>query len=297
MPVPTGCPYRSRHVRHLNSPNAEDHQREPEEGRRCPGEAEVLPGDQRVPYGGLPEMGEEMTDEERSLLQAVLVNPFDDLPRLVMADYYDEHGKPDIASFIREQISDPERAIASSEELTMILEHFQPPNLIISSVTMRRGFPDEIHCTIESFMGGGPSPTERTYCISCAGRGEIARMPVQRFVYSQSRDSTVRKLPLPAHDKCEDCDGVGYVPTVREGIAKEIGRRWPITKIVLTDVHPVRSSSRSRRWRFVDRGLARKLVYPGPFSTRQSALSELQRGAVRYMRKLANLPELIHAVS
>jgi len=44
---------------------------------------------------------EPMTDTERSLLDAVLENPDDDLPRLVYADYLDEHGDPKRAEFIR----------------------------------------------------------------------------------------------------------------------------------------------------------------------------------------------------
>jgi uncharacterized protein (TIGR02996 family) len=39
------------------------------------------------------------------LLQAVLDNPSDDAPRLVMADYLDEHGSPLRAEFIRTQIA------------------------------------------------------------------------------------------------------------------------------------------------------------------------------------------------
>jgi uncharacterized protein (TIGR02996 family) len=45
-----------------------------------------------------------MTETERSLLDAVLENPDDDLPRLVYADYLDENGDPKRAEFIRAQI-------------------------------------------------------------------------------------------------------------------------------------------------------------------------------------------------
>jgi uncharacterized protein (TIGR02996 family) len=46
-----------------------------------------------------------MTETERSLLDAVLENPDDDLPRLVYADWLDENGDPKRAEFIRAQIA------------------------------------------------------------------------------------------------------------------------------------------------------------------------------------------------
>jgi uncharacterized protein (TIGR02996 family) len=39
-----------------------------------------------------------------ALLRAVVANPDDDAPRLVYADWLDEHGDPDRAEFIRIQI-------------------------------------------------------------------------------------------------------------------------------------------------------------------------------------------------
>src|SRR4051812_46063634 len=44
-----------------------------------------------------------MTDGE-ALLRAVLMNPSDDDPRLVYADFLDEHGDPPRAEFIRVQV-------------------------------------------------------------------------------------------------------------------------------------------------------------------------------------------------
>lgn len=44
-----------------------------------------------------------MTDHE-SLYAAVLDRPEDDTPRLVLADYLDDHGEPERAAFIRVQV-------------------------------------------------------------------------------------------------------------------------------------------------------------------------------------------------
>jgi uncharacterized protein (TIGR02996 family) len=43
------------------------------------------------------------TTECDALVQSVLANPTDDLPRLVLADWLDEHGQPERAEFIRVQ--------------------------------------------------------------------------------------------------------------------------------------------------------------------------------------------------
>ena len=43
--------------------------------------------------------------ERDSLSAAVLADPADDLPRLVFADWCDDHGDPDRAEFIRLQVS------------------------------------------------------------------------------------------------------------------------------------------------------------------------------------------------
>src|SRR5687768_1094845 len=44
-----------------------------------------------------------MSDRD-ALLRAIIDNPDDDAPRLVYADWLDEHGDPDLAEFIRLQI-------------------------------------------------------------------------------------------------------------------------------------------------------------------------------------------------
>ena len=50
--------------------------------------------------------------EREALLQAVYANPADDLPRMVLADWLDEHGEPERAELIRVQCElsrDPDR--------------------------------------------------------------------------------------------------------------------------------------------------------------------------------------------
>lgn len=45
-------------------------------------------------------------NERDALLRHVLAHPDDDAPRLVMADWFDEHGEADRAAFIRLQIAE-----------------------------------------------------------------------------------------------------------------------------------------------------------------------------------------------
>jgi uncharacterized protein (TIGR02996 family) len=44
-----------------------------------------------------------MDDVERALLAAIIAEPEDDTPRLVYADWLDEHARPERAEFIRVQ--------------------------------------------------------------------------------------------------------------------------------------------------------------------------------------------------
>lgn len=44
-----------------------------------------------------------MNDDESALVRAVCADPTNDLPRLVLADWWDEHGQPDRAEFVRVQ--------------------------------------------------------------------------------------------------------------------------------------------------------------------------------------------------
>jgi uncharacterized protein (TIGR02996 family) len=44
-----------------------------------------------------------MATTEQALLAAIWADPHDDTPRLVYADWLDEHGQPDRAEFVRVQ--------------------------------------------------------------------------------------------------------------------------------------------------------------------------------------------------
>lgn len=70
-----------------------------------------------------------MSDEERALLAAVAAAPDDDVPRLVYADWLDEHDRPERAEFIRLQVAwhqaltDPTRFHTRNRTYNLIHDH------------------------------------------------------------------------------------------------------------------------------------------------------------------------------
>lgn len=142
------------------------------------------------------------------LLKAVVASPDDDLPRLVAADWLDEHGEPERAEFIRVQI---ERAKADRPELewrekalwnnpfygplwaqeacpTIATLGFSSPTgdtlrdlwLVGSErVTFRRGFPYRVSCTADEWLrhGSGIVPRQpvRELALSICHELETAR--------------------------------------------------------------------------------------------------------------------------
>jgi uncharacterized protein (TIGR02996 family) len=54
-----------------------------------------------------PRSGAGDAAERQGLMRGVLEQPDEDAPRLVLADWYEEHGEPDRAEFIRLQCRRP----------------------------------------------------------------------------------------------------------------------------------------------------------------------------------------------
>jgi uncharacterized protein (TIGR02996 family) len=104
------------------------------------------------------------------LLFPILAAPYDDLPRLVAADWLDEHGQTEWAEFIRTQIAE---AGKDNYELLYWLAYKFFPNangfyanagkntLKVSyadqlpvEYVFRRGFVDEVRCSLLDWVGG-----------------------------------------------------------------------------------------------------------------------------------------------
>ena len=110
-----------------------------------------------------------MTRDE-AFLRAILDDPEDDTPRLVYADWLEEHGQPERAEFIRTQITlaglpprDPRRPPLEKRERALLRKHgaqwFPPlptaPWQLGANPTVARGFPDSYGCGVHALLQDG----------------------------------------------------------------------------------------------------------------------------------------------
>ncbi len=129
------------------------------------------------------------SSEERGLLAAVVADPGADLPRLVYADWLDEHDSPERAELIRVQCElarrpdRPAELLAREAELVAVGELWRVPGL--SGVQhCRRGFADGIDTSADALLALPPGRLEfvpvRWLRLRVADKRieEVARLPV-----------------------------------------------------------------------------------------------------------------------
>ena len=85
-----------------------------------------------------------MTDTGDALLRAICLNPDDDAPRLIYADWLEENGSESEAEQIRYFVSRPQLTTT-----TFLVIRYVEGTLVSH---FRRGFVDELHCTLAEFM-------------------------------------------------------------------------------------------------------------------------------------------------
>src|SRR5262245_42389792 len=130
--------------------------------------------------------------EREALWAAVCESPDDDAPRLVFADWLDDHGRTEWATFIRAQVGaarlpsyDPEHvrlraaewAVRWSEDLKEEAVRGLPPGF---HWEFRRGFPGLVHATVDDFLEHAPAlfnaaPVEHLH-LSRPSPDDIARL-------------------------------------------------------------------------------------------------------------------------
>lgn len=182
------------------------------------------------------------------LYAQILADPFDDSPRLVYADWFDEHGEPERAEYIRlaielsripveqcDRISSGclvvgigQNAIAAghgfrcrgyaiSERMEVLFKQFDWDvlNGLGTGIRLKyeRGFPSAIKLTMPDFMNSRE-------CRRCAGAGDVLH-------------------PTHYRQPCKECgdgksNGSGRVPALVESAC----RRWPLTDVQFTDRRP-----------------------------------------------------------
>jgi uncharacterized protein (TIGR02996 family) len=109
-----------------------------------------------------------MSSEQEGLLKAIDEAPEDDAPRLVYADWLDDHGDPDRAEFVRCQVRlarmaewDPDRFDLEERSLDLFAEHRAawlarlPKWAKEMRLSFRRGLPEEARLSPAAFLRHG----------------------------------------------------------------------------------------------------------------------------------------------
>jgi uncharacterized protein (TIGR02996 family) len=150
-----------------------------------------------------------MTDEA-TLLAAVAATPDDDTPRLVYADWCDDHGRPDRAEFVRVQCrlaagsptnDDYPDLLDRQEELVTRLTTFEPFPRPLSDTPLqvggygyaeyRRGFPDVLHWSFAGARG------EVRRLLTALGKHLPATPARSLRVYGMEPDDAVELVRSP----------------------------------------------------------------------------------------------------
>src|SRR5437763_11909659 len=106
-----------------------------------------------------------MTDDEIAFLRLILADPDADGPRLVLADWLDEHGQPDRAEFVRLQcaaargdsaaLTPAARARMDELETAHRAAWLGPLARVVFRVAFRRGFAEHVVLPAAAFLAHG----------------------------------------------------------------------------------------------------------------------------------------------
>jgi uncharacterized protein (TIGR02996 family) len=111
-----------------------------------------------------PARSNSVETERRAFLAAIVAAPDDDTPRLVFADWLDEHGEHDRAEYIRLECQsarleddDPQRAIVDKRSAALLRKHLQKweleaPLWARKGLSFKRGFIDHIVTSAASWI-------------------------------------------------------------------------------------------------------------------------------------------------
>ena len=262
-----------------------------------------------------------MTDE-RDLLRAVFATPDDDLPRLVLADWWDEHGQPERAEFVRlaialddqtdtgwsaRRIGDVMDRLAHLHRASLGLwgmrgagrmtwASYISPTLFDDHIVhphnpaqlFRRGWVESVRLPLAAFLG--------ETCEFCSGRGHF-----------QTSGS---------YAECPRCKGPNGKGTGRVGgCAAELFRSQPVVRVEVAGTGPYHNASDC--WLWLSTSNPQQVARYGPavippelferltrdidpnnrsswrtYRTRAAALDALSAALVQWGRELAGLTAL-----
>src|SRR4051812_17905575 len=150
-----------------------------------------------------------MTDAD-ALLRAVLAAPDDDAPRLVYADWCDEHGDPDRAAFIRAQVelarhpNHPKRDERKQTERTLWRQHRVEWTAWVPRWAevpgFDRGFLERIRCEAANYFAGADEVRLRTPLRAVRLDGSDGHLAVPLFLGRalDGLQSVTLSVPIPA---------------------------------------------------------------------------------------------------
>ena len=166
-----------------------------------------------------------------AFLRAIREHPDDDTPRLVYADWLDEHGDADRAEFIRAQCAlarledGPERWELNGRCEALRQQHaaewLGPARDLVASAEFTRGLVSRVALTAERFLG--EARTEPRYALLDLGEypGLVRREPGGRAVCGELYEVEGRLLP--------DLDEMEGAPDLfRLGPVAVVGQAGPV---------------------------------------------------------------------
>jgi uncharacterized protein (TIGR02996 family) len=255
-------------------------------------------------------------------VRAIIASPYDDLPRLIAADWLEERGQVERAEFIRVQVARSNGSDVSFEtrqrEGRLWIDHASTgPNPWFPGIAhatggpkdefrfqffnrggaavVSRGFISRIECTLAQFMGG--------VCERCGGRGMsyILDKDGRRIGGGVSTWSGPTRGGWPIQD-CPDCNGTGRTP----GLVDTLFWCQPIEAVTITDREPYRAPFQHATGLVITWTAWTDQDYPSnlpselrgqtnmgsAFPTREAALGAISRACVTLGRKRAGLPPI-----
>lgn len=208
--------------------------------------------------------------EYDALLAAVLAAPADDVPRLVFADWLDEHGSPARAEFIRVQCHEAKLSVTHDAECRLCCApraYSDCPLRPLWSVerywveTNRRQLREEWPgWKPDVWLARQLGPwLEPAGSLVAYRRGFVEEVRIDLADYFGDErpcpraDEAVMDPTTGVYECCRECDYTGVIGS--EGVAADLFRRHPITHVAPTGREPHESvftnTPRSCRWMWV----------------------------------------------
>lgn len=169
-----------------------------------------------------------MTDR-RSFIEAIRAAPEDDAPRLVYADWLDEHDDSRWATFIRSHVANPDERLASSLPLPLSQTIFAGEcwsGLPASQIGLTRGFASRLECTAAFWLQWAAAilAEHPVTSVTLTTVPEVERRRFPGFADFGAERRFPRRLP---GREWRSFDALGCPGSDREAIPALLAAEWP----------------------------------------------------------------------